>query len=280
MRISDLSASAQNATPPAGDVVRTSGGDSGAAAQGPLWARPAMRAVSGGIFRPGGLTLTERIATRARVLPGWRVLDVGCGTGATVRHLRQRYGAAAVGMDALPAQVQAGQWGSAPSAVAGVAEHPPFLPGSFQMVLCECVLSLLPDTDATLAALHALLEPGGLLAVTDLYLRQDAKGTGAERTAAAARASGSCLGWGADRAAIEAYLHRAGFVLCCFEDHSALLGELAARLVLAGESPCLLASGGCGAPGFGAVPGYFLLLARRVDTEAPCHTSGGAEKTE
>ncbi len=228
-----------------------------------------MRAVSDGIFRPGGLALTDRMAELAGLAPGWTVLDVGCGTGASVMRLRQRFGACAVGMDALFSQVRPQEDRNATAAplplVIGTAEHPPFRRGAFRMILCECVLSLLPDTRAALATLHALLAPGGILGITDLYLRT---GPGSPNGAASPSSlpHGSCLGWRADRRAIAEHLHHTGFTLRRFEDHSKQLGELAARLVLAGESPCLLSpAGACGdstGPDTGT-PGYFLLLADR-----------------
>lgn len=203
----------------------------------PLWSRPAMRSVADGIFRPGGLALTDRIAMLAGVLPGWRIADIGCGQGASVLHLRQRYGACAVGMDASIAQITTcnnamPQSGALPL-VMGNATHPPFRSGSFKMVLCECVLSLLPDTRAALRSFRDLLVPGGVLAVTDLYMRGEC---GADM----AFAQGSCLGWGATHKAITAHLHSSGFTMRLFEDHSKELGELAAKLIFAGESPCLL----------------------------------------
>ena len=43
-------------------------------------------------LRPGGLELTDRIVALARLPRGARVLDVGCGSGATVAHLADRHG--------------------------------------------------------------------------------------------------------------------------------------------------------------------------------------------
>ncbi|MFV0348867.1 MAG: DVU_1556 family methyltransferase [Halodesulfovibrio sp.] len=235
----------------------------------PLWARPAMRSVSGGIFRPGGLQLTDRMAELAGVLPGWRIADMGCGQGASVLHLRQRYGAKAVGVDSALSQAGAAGPGRLPLAV-GDAANPPFMNGSFRMVLCECVLSLLPDTQEALRAFRALLEPGGMLAVSDLYYRhKPSAGVNASRQGSSIQESGiscpeqscagrSCLGWGADRADVEAHLRQAGFALRVFEDHSDLLGELAARLVMAGEPLCRPSAGS-------GTAGYFLMIADRLE---------------
>ena len=250
-----------------GETVAPQHGTGGEPVQAlPLWARPAMRSVAGGIFRPGGLALTDRIAELAGVLPGWRIADMGCGQGASVLRLRQRYGAKAVGVDAALSQAGAAAPVRLPLAV-GDAANPPFMNGSFRMVLCECVLSLLPDTQGALRAFHALLEPGGVLAVSDLYYRHkpsagvDAaqQGISSKGGCATGNCVGqSCLGWGADRAAVEAHLRQAGFALRVFEDHSDLLGELAARLVMAGEPLCPPSAGS-------GTAGYFLMIADRLE---------------
>ncbi len=51
---------------------------------GPSWRDPALRAVTGPTLRPGGFALTERAVALAGLLPGWPVLDVGAGGGASV----------------------------------------------------------------------------------------------------------------------------------------------------------------------------------------------------
>ena len=64
-------------------------GSPAASCVGPSWRDPALRAVAGPTLRPGGFTLTERAVALAGLLPGWPVLDVGAGSGASVARLRQ-----------------------------------------------------------------------------------------------------------------------------------------------------------------------------------------------
>ncbi len=53
-----------------------------------------MRSVTGPTIRPGGLTLTERAFAFCSLPERARVLDVGCGVGATVEFLcREHLGA-------------------------------------------------------------------------------------------------------------------------------------------------------------------------------------------
>ena len=50
-------------------------------------------------IRPGGLDLTRKVLERSKLSADSRVLDVGCGTGATVEYLRRFHAIRAVGID-------------------------------------------------------------------------------------------------------------------------------------------------------------------------------------
>ena len=223
----------------------------------PLWASDALRRAAGDTLRPGGLDLTEHALALAGVHPGGRVLDVGCGLGTTVRHLAG-LGYLAVGLDASARQIAAGP-GGLPLAVAD-ARVPPLRDLCLDAVLCECVLSLLDDPGAALAALGRSLVPGGRLAVTDLCLRPGpcaVSGQGAPVPPEGCAAGALDLDDFLDR------VRAAGFEPMALENHDKLLKELAARLILAGAPsevyrPCDGAV--CAAPRLG----YFLLTARRT----------------
>lgn len=62
------------------------------------WSHPGVRILLGDALRPGGVELTRWLLDRAGARPGQRVLDVGCGAGATLVELRRR-GLTAVGVD-------------------------------------------------------------------------------------------------------------------------------------------------------------------------------------
>ena len=52
-----------------------------------------------GVCRPGGFTITDRAMEYCRFNKGSKLLDVGCGLGATVRHVAEKYGLDAYGIE-------------------------------------------------------------------------------------------------------------------------------------------------------------------------------------
>ena len=89
-----------------------------------------------------------------------KVLDVGCGTGHTLREL-SRLGHRVVGIDARPEGLRAlrREWPNA-DVVQAVAPHLPLVDETFDVIL---MLDVLEHTDdlALLAQSHRLLRPGG-----------------------------------------------------------------------------------------------------------------------
>lgn len=209
----------------------------------PLWERPALREAAGETLRPGGFALTDRACGLIGLAPGWRVLDVGSGLGATVARLRARHGAEAWGVE--PSGVQAARSGSA-YLVRGLGEALPFRAGCFDAAFCECVFSLLPDPRAGLAEFHRVLRPGGFLVLADLCAPEGAcGGPGSKADSCAERAT--------PVSAVRALAGGLGFAVRLVEDHSRHLRDLAARLILAGEP----------LPGCGRGLGYYLMIAAR-----------------
>ncbi|MDR0446570.1 MAG: methyltransferase domain-containing protein [Oscillospiraceae bacterium] len=97
---------------------------------------------------PGGLPLTQRAVRLSGLPPGARILDIGCGDGASVRLLRQ-LGFDAVGIDER-------------------AEGLPYASGEFDCVLMECVLSVLDDPEAALREARRVLTPRGTFILSDV----------------------------------------------------------------------------------------------------------------
>jgi arsenite methyltransferase len=219
-----------------------------------------LREALGDVLRPGGLTLTDEALAASGLSPGARVLDVGCGAGATMAHLRGRHGLAATGIDASAVLLTAGRSREpALPLVLARGERLPIRDGLLDAVLAECSLSVMADVDAALAEFRRVLKPGGRLLLADLYARTP---DGAAQPTA--RQTASCLRGALSRAQITAKLAEQGFDLVIWQDRSDALKVLAARLILAGVSPAQFWGGTCGEASEairGLKPGYYWLIA-------------------
>lgn len=226
----------------------------------------AVRAATGDVARPGGLQLTDVALAICNLSPGARVLDVGCGSGATVEHLIGRHGLAAVGVDAsCPGRCDR------PAAVTGSlvqarAEALPLRDGSLDAVLAECSLSVLGDIDQALAEFHRVLAPGGHLVINDLYLRNPLA-----RASMQALPPGSCLRGAVVADELLAHVKDHGFEVSAWQDHEDALRRLTAQLIWThgsldrawGLTAAAADSGQARATIAEARPSYFLLVARR-----------------
>jgi SAM-dependent methyltransferase len=198
------------------------------------------------------------------------VLDVGCGTGATVHYLRFQHGLWAMGIDRSSTLLEAGARsnGGLPL-VRGCAEQIPIGDGSVAAVFCECVLSLCSDPVDTLREVMRVLQVGGYLVMTDIYSRN----TSDPAQEVGKPSVGCCLQGAVGRTTMETRIAAAGFDLLLWEDHSALLKQLAGQLIwaygslnafwtiIAGpDAAGALTSGGKGRC---RRPGYYLLVAQK-----------------
>jgi ubiquinone/menaquinone biosynthesis C-methylase UbiE len=110
--------------------------------------------------------LSPLFADFARVQPGQRVLDVGCGPGALTAVLARLVGAGTVAAAdpssgfalACADRVSAADVRTAP------AEELPWPSGDFDVVLSQLVLSFLPDADAGVREMRRLARHGGTVA--------------------------------------------------------------------------------------------------------------------
>lgn len=217
-------------------------------AEAPFWARPGLRRAVGDALRPGGLDLTRRGLALAELAPGCRVLDAGCGPGATLDFLAGE-GLRPCGLDLAPGRPVP----EAPPRIAGDIAALPFATGVFGAVFCECVLSLLPDPGRAMRELVRVLAPGGSLVLSDLFRPENAP----RRPEA-----GSCAAGAFGFAQMLGLFQSCGLYPRAVENHTRLLKELAARLLFLGE-PVHRPS---------CATGYFLLVARKIGDD-PCSTT-------
>ncbi len=185
----------------------------------------ALRRITGPAVRPGGLELTRRVIDLCRLPAGARILDVGCGPGASVAWLRAQ-GYAAFGLDRSGKLLgEARQDHPGLPVVRADAAGLPFCGEIFDLVLAECVLCLLPAPERMLAECRRVLNPGAALVVTDLYL------AGANTPRPPGRPECGCVAGARGRETLQALAAAAGFDPVAWEDHSSHLRRLAADLV-------------------------------------------------
>lgn len=159
---------------------------------------------------PGGLTLTRRQLEKVRRMGLWTkegsVLDVGCGSGQTVRFLAGQ-GVVCTGID-IEKSWEDGILPDNPvfCQTSLFSYHPE---KKYRMIMAECVLSLL-DVQKALERIYALLEEDGVLLISDLF---DIK----SETLSKGR-------W-------ERYFKQAGFCLLDWEEETSFFREYMARWV-------------------------------------------------
>ena len=115
-----------------------------------------------------------------RLQAGERVLDLGSGAGtdSLVAALQVGPTGSVTGVDMTPEMVAKARAGAAELGLANVAfveaeaEQLPFADASFDVVVSNGVIDLIPDKDAVFAELHRVLIPGGRIQVADVTIQQ------------------------------------------------------------------------------------------------------------
>jgi arsenite methyltransferase len=111
--------------------------------------------------------------------PGEAVLDVGSGAGTDSLVAAQMVGAEGrvTGIDMTPemlakARAAAAEMGAANvEFVEGEVERLPFVDASFDVVISNGVIDLIPDKDAIFAEIQRVLRPGGRIQVADVTIQ-------------------------------------------------------------------------------------------------------------
>jgi ubiquinone/menaquinone biosynthesis C-methylase UbiE len=111
----------------------------------------------------------QRVALeRLRVVPGQRVLDLGCGPGDGASRLN-RAGAIAIGLDYSQGMLDDARRASGNDGriVRGDAGRLPFKDGAFDKIVCTNSFHHYPRHFDSLREMRRVLKPGGLLVLVD-----------------------------------------------------------------------------------------------------------------
>jgi ubiquinone/menaquinone biosynthesis C-methylase UbiE len=121
-----------------------------------------------------------------RLEEGERVLDLGSGAGTDSLIAAQMVGAQGrvIGIDMTPAMLSkaraaAGEMGARNlEFLESEAERLPFPDGTFDVVISNGVIDLIPDKDAVFAELHRVLVPGGRMQIADVTIQNPVSAEG------------------------------------------------------------------------------------------------------
>jgi ubiquinone/menaquinone biosynthesis C-methylase UbiE len=114
-----------------------------------------------------------------RLAEGERVLDLGCGAGTDSLIASQMVEpkGQVTGVDMTPQMLAKARAAATEMGAANVqfveadAERLPFADASFDVVISNGVIDLIPDKDAVFSELHRVLAPGGRLQIADVTIQ-------------------------------------------------------------------------------------------------------------
>lgn len=139
-------------------------------------------------FRGQGRALKQRAVTLARMRPGERALDVGCGTGTLALDVARRVGTTGhvVGIDPSSEQIararaKAARRHEPVEFQLGAIERLPFPDQTFDVVFSTLMMHHLPGPlkRQGLAEIARVLKPGGRLVIADFMPKKERQGRAA-----------------------------------------------------------------------------------------------------
>lgn len=151
-----------------------------------------------------------------RIESGWRVLDLGCGAGVDVFLAAMKVGdkGSVVGLDMTDAMLERARQNAKAGGFTNVSftkgeiEKMPFADSTFDLVISNCVINLVPDKSRAYREIHRVLNSGGRFAIADMATR----GVLPENIRKSAEAWAGCVAGALDLEYYIALIKQAGFV--------------------------------------------------------------------
>jgi len=177
--------------------------------------------------RPGGLELTRQAIDMCTLPSGSSVLDVANGTSCSLQYLAMEKGFKAIGLDASFSILRQGQKiRPGLNVIQARCEQIPLISGSHHCILMECAFSLSGRSDVTLSEFNRILNAGGKLIVSDIYIRELADPRGTE-----CLSTTNCLSGITTEQSIRKQLTKFGFKITTWQDHTLLLKKWLSQMV-------------------------------------------------
>lgn len=229
-----------------------------------------MRNITGATLRPGGFTLTDKAIEFCKFSTEDFIMDLGCGMGATLNHLYEKYNIKAVGIDPSEKLIDIGKknYGHL-NFVRGRGEQIPFENEKFHGVFAECTLSLMENLDSVISEVFRVLKIGGWFIATDVYAKKpefidELQGISVN----------SCMRSLHNLKLLREKIEKTGFEIMLLEDCSEMLKALMVKTIFSYGSMSIFwnKAAQCSIDGqeFQSLlknckPGYFIMIARKVD---------------
>ena len=211
-----------------------------------------------GLLRPAGIEITSHAMEMIAPENGAELLDIGCGDGTAAAAVSAAFGVRATGVDIRCDVAEQARKNGIDAVVCDAAKLD--LPDeSFDIVMMECVFSILERPEEAVKEAHRVLRPGGVFVISDLFCRNAC-------AAVVSGNSGYVRDGGTVLPKLEKLLIETGFELQNIEDRTADLKESLGQIIFDHGSleAWFQKSGGwrckC-TPGKGT--GYFLMISLR-----------------
>lgn len=192
-----------------------------------VYEKDTIAKVLGETLRPGGYDLTEKAIEYCNLSPKNKILDLGCGLGATIGYLLEKHNINAIGIDPSEKLLNmAKERYKLSDFFLGRGENLPFPDEIFDCIFAECTLSLMEDLDSVFKEVYRVLKKDSVFVISDIYANNP------EYVEVLHNMPINCSLKGMhDINKLQENLSKKGFIIEYFEDYSYFLKSLLAQIV-------------------------------------------------